>query len=82
MSLKSRVDKLASKTNLNNCPRCRYAVIHIYDSTDPRAFQARPRHCSECGRSLGTGEGESFTFSFVDSIVVMIPDNHRGDKSA
>jgi hypothetical protein len=78
MSLKSRVDRLASKANLNACPGCSFAVIHIYDSSDPRAFQTRPRQCSKCGRSLGTGDGDSFTFSFVDSIVVMIPDNHRG----
>lgn len=78
MNLKSRVDRLASKANLNNCDGCNRAVIHIYNSSDPRAFETRPRHCLKCGRSLGTGDGDSFTFSFVDSIVVMIPDNHRG----
>jgi hypothetical protein len=67
MSLKSRVDRLASKANLNACPGCNSAVIQIYDSSDPRAFEMRPRHCSKCGRSLG-----------ITDVVVMIPDNHRG----
>ncbi|HEX5731570.1 MAG TPA: hypothetical protein VF131_01955 [Blastocatellia bacterium] len=66
MSLKSRVDRLASKAGLNDCPGCSSAVIQIYDSDDPRASETVPTHCSKCGRTLG-----------ITNMIVMIPDNHR-----
>lgn len=67
MSLKTRVDKLASKAGLNDCPGCKVAAIQIYDQTDPRAFEPVARHCSQCGRERD-----------INHIVICyIPDNHR-----
>ncbi|HEX5732517.1 MAG TPA: hypothetical protein VF131_06755 [Blastocatellia bacterium] len=66
MSLKTRVDKLASRAGLNDCPGCASAVIQIYDSNDPRASQPKLRNCPKCGRARG-----------ITDIIVMIPDNHR-----